>query len=109
MALGAGPGDRLRRVAVDRRAFLGLGAAGAVGLVLPEAPGLPKRAARALRGAVRGPVLFPRTPGYNSERLVYNTRYDGVHPQAVVQPLDTRDVQAVVDWANRFGVRIVPR
>ena len=52
-----------------------------------------------------GPVLFPRTPGYNSERLVYNTRYDGVRPQAVVQPLDTRDVQAVVNWANRFGVR----
>jgi hypothetical protein len=96
-------------VALDRRAFLGLGAAGAVGLALPDAPGLPKRAARALRGAVRGPVLFPRTPGYGSERLVYNTRYDGIHPQAVVQPLDTRDVQAAVRWANRFGVRIVPR
>jgi FAD/FMN-containing dehydrogenase len=58
---------------------------------------------------VRGPVYFPRTPGYNSQRLVYNTRFDGVHPQAVVQPLDTRDVQAVVGWANRFGVHIVPR
>ena len=54
-------------------------------------------------------VLFPRTPGYNSERLVYNLRYDGVRPQAVVQPLDTRDVQAVVNWANRFDVRIVAR
>ena len=69
----------------------------------------PSRAARALRSAVRGRVLFPRTPGYNSERLVYNLRYDGVRPQAVVQPLDTRDVQAVVNWANRFDVRIVAR
>jgi FAD/FMN-containing dehydrogenase len=96
-------------VALDRRAFLGLGAAGAVGLALPEAPALPKHAARALRSAVRGPVAFPGTPGYSSARLVYNTRYDGVRPRAVVQPLDTRDVQAVVDWAHRFGVRIVPR
>ena len=97
---------------LDRRAFLGLGAAGALELALPAglaAAPLPNRAARALRAAVRGRVLFPRTPGYNAERLVYNTRYDGVRPQAVVQVLDTRDVQAVVRWANRFGVRIVAR
>ena len=96
-------------MSVDRRGFLTLGAAGALGLALPDAAGLPKPAARALRAAVRGPVLFPKTPGYGRERLVYNTRFDGVRPQAVVQPLDTRDVQALVRWANRFGVRIVPR
>ena len=82
------------------------GAAGALESALAAA-GRP-RAARARRAAVRGPFL-PGTPGYNSERLVYNTRYDGVHPQAVVQVLDTRDVQAVVRWANRFGVRVVAR
>jgi FAD/FMN-containing dehydrogenase len=92
---------------LDRRAFLELGAAGAIGLALPDA--LPKRQARALRAAVRGPVFFPGTPGYGSARLVFNTRYDGIRPRAVVQVLDTRDVQAVVRWANRFGVRIVPR
>jgi FAD/FMN-containing dehydrogenase len=100
-------------VALDRRTLLGLGAAGALELALPaglsEAAPLPNRAARALRGAVRGKVLFPRTPGYDAERLVYNTRYDGIRPQAVVQPLDTRDVQAVVRWAGRFGVRVVAR
>ena len=100
-------------MALDRRTLLGLGAAGALELALPaavsEATPLPKRAARALRGAVRGKVFFPRTPGYNAERLVYNTRYDGIRPQAVVQPLDTRDVQAVVNWADRFGVRVVAR
>src|SRR4051794_41788491 len=94
-------------MSLDRRAFLGLGAAGAIGLAFPDA--LPKRAARALRGAVRGPVLLPGSSAYARERLVYNTRYDGIRPQAVVQVLDTRDVQAVVKWANRFGVRIVPR
>jgi len=100
-------------VALDRRTLLGLGAAGALELALPtalsEAAPLPNRAARALRGAVRGKVLFPRTPGYNSARLGDNTRYDGIRPQAVVQPLDTRDVQAVVRWADRFGVRVVAR
>jgi FAD/FMN-containing dehydrogenase len=100
-------------VALDRREFLGLGAAGALGLAVPsellEASVLPNRAARALRSAVRGPVFLPRSPRYNAERLVYNTRYDGTRPEAVVQPLDTRDVRAVVNWANRFDVRIVAR
>jgi FAD/FMN-containing dehydrogenase len=100
-------------VAVDRRQFLGLGLGGAFGLAVPfdllAAPTLSKQAARALRSAVRGPVLFPRSPGYNGARLVYNTRYDGARPDAVVQPLDTRDVQAIVGWANRFGIRVVPR
>jgi FAD/FMN-containing dehydrogenase len=98
-------------VALDRRAFLGLGAAGALSIALPEAgsAALPKPAARALRSAVRGRVFFPRTPGYNSERLVYNLRYDGIRPQAVVQVLDTRDVQAVVSWASRYGVRVTAR
>jgi FAD/FMN-containing dehydrogenase len=100
-------------MALGRREFLGEAVAGVVALVLPDDPpraaALSRRAARALRGAVRGPVLLPRTPGYDARRLVYNTRFDGVRPDAVVQPLDTRDVQAVVRWADRFGIRLVPR
>ena len=68
-----------------------------------------KNAARALRSAVRGRVFFPRTPGYNSRRLVYNTRFDGIRPDAVVQAESTADVAAVVRWAGRFGVPIVAR
>jgi FAD/FMN-containing dehydrogenase len=100
-------------MALDRRELLAHGAAGALGLALPVdllgAPAISKRAARALRAAVRGPVLLPRAPGYAARRLVYNTRYDGIRPEAVVQPLDTRDVQAIVRWAERFGVRVVAR
>jgi FAD/FMN-containing dehydrogenase len=100
-------------MALGRREFLGDAVAGVVALALPDGPpraaALSRRAARALRSAVRGPVLFPRTPGYGARRLVYNTRFDGIRPDAVVQPLDTRDVQAVVRWAARFGVRVVPR
>jgi FAD/FMN-containing dehydrogenase len=100
-------------MALGRREFLGEAVAGVVALALPDAPpraaALSRRAARALRSAVRGPVLLPRTPGYNARRLVYNTRFDAIRPEAVVLPRDTRDVQAVVRWAARFGVRLVPR
>ena len=102
-----------RRVMLDRRQFLGLGLGSAFGLAAPfdllAAPTISRQAARALRSAVRGPLYFPRSPGYAAERLVYNTRYDSARPAAVAQPLDTRDVQAIVRWASRFGVTIVPR
>ncbi|HZN90460.1 MAG TPA: FAD-binding oxidoreductase [Thermoleophilaceae bacterium] len=94
--------------ALDRREFI---AAAGLALAFPaEAlPALPKRAARALRAAVKGKVLFPGTPGYNAARLVYNLRYDGIRPDAVVQAESTADVAAVVNWADRFDVPIVAR
>jgi FAD/FMN-containing dehydrogenase len=68
-----------------------------------------KRAWRALRADVRGPVLLPGTPGYNRARLVFNSRFDGRRPAAVVRPTDPRDVRAIVRWADRFDARLVPR
>ena len=101
---------------LDRREFLAAAAGGVVASSIPLdlAAGqggsrLSRRAARALRSDVRGRVLFPGGRGYNSARLIYNLRYDGARPAAVVQPRDTRDVAAVVNWANRFDVRVVPR
>ena len=103
---------------LDRREFLTGAAGGALGLALPgeaafdvlAAPSaLSQRAARALRSAVKGRVLFPRSPGYASARLVYNTRYNGARPEAVVQVESTADVAAVVRWANRFDVPVVAR
>ena len=106
---------------LDRRELLAGAAGGLLAGALPldaaalfaehvlAEPALSKRAARALRSAARGRVYFPRSPGYNAARLVYNLRYDGARPEAVVQPLDTRDVAAVVRWSNRFNVHLVPR
>lgn len=103
---------------LDRRELLGGAAGGALALALPgealsdalAAPSaLSNRAARALRSAVKGRVIFPRSPGYSRARLVYNLRYDGARPEAVVQVENTADVAAVVKWANRFDVRIVAR
>ena len=58
---------------------------------------------------VSGPVLVPGSPGYGAARLVYNERYDGVRPLAVVRVNDAKDVQAVIGWARRNGVAIIPR
>jgi FAD/FMN-containing dehydrogenase len=105
-------------VSLRRRELLLRAGGGALALALPRgaaaddvqgSAGLSRRALRALRGAVRGPVLVPGTPGYSSARLVYNERFDGARPYAVVEALDTRDVQAAVRWADRFDVRVVPR
>ena len=60
---------------------------------------------RELRRAVRGPV---RTPG-NSSRILYNERYDGIKPMAVLQAADPDDVQAAVRWAARHDVPIAAR
>jgi hypothetical protein len=67
-----------------------------------RAGGAGPRALRDLARRVRGPVGKAATP-------VYNLRYDGVRPDAVVQPLDARDVQAVLRWADRHDVRLAAR
>ncbi len=107
--------------ALDRRRFIGRSAAGVAAATLPiEAlatasdallgeAALSNRSLRALRAAVDGPVLTRGSRGYSSARLVYNERFDGKRPQAVVEPLNVRDVQAVVRWAQRYGVRIVAK
>jgi FAD/FMN-containing dehydrogenase len=90
----------------DRRQFLVGTASGAILLRLPAEPaGFSKRALRELRAAVRGRVVVPR----DSSRLVYNTRFDGRRPDAVVHVESTADVAAAVRWANRFDVRLVAR
>jgi FAD/FMN-containing dehydrogenase len=95
---------------LSRREFLERSAA----LALAFAPGFewaapsPRRL-RELRAAVRGPVLAPGSAGYDAARRLFNTRFDGVRPPAVVQALDADDVRAVVRWANRYDVPLVSR
>jgi FAD/FMN-containing dehydrogenase len=91
---------------LDRRQFLVGAAGGAVLLRLPPgAAGVSARALRELRSAVRGRVLVPR----DSSRIVYNRRFEGARPDAVVLVESTADVAAVVRWADRFDVRVVAR
>src|SRR3954468_22260410 len=53
---------------------------------------------RALARDLRGPLLLPSDAAYAQARLPFNSRYDGTHPRAVAQPLDTRDVQTLGKW-----------
>ena len=91
---------------LDRRQFLVGTAGGAILLRLPpEASGFSKRALRELRSAVRGRVVVP----HDSTRIVYNRRFEGLRPDAVVHVESTADVAAAVRWADRFDVRVVAR
>jgi FAD/FMN-containing dehydrogenase len=105
--------DHVRRL--DRRELLGA-AAGAV--VAGSALARLADAAAAVRadprvaelaGDVSGQVLVPGSSGYGTARLVYNERFDDVRPLALVRVNDVKDVQAVIRWAQRHGVPIVPR
>jgi FAD/FMN-containing dehydrogenase len=99
-------------VVITRRELIARGAVGAFALALPEsayAARLTKTQERALRNGVRGRVLVPGSSGYNDARVVFNTRWDGVKPPAVVQVRDTADVRAVVRWAERFDLPLVAR
>ena len=94
-------------MALTRRSFL-IGSAAL--LVRPEASRpLTKTQERALRDAVRGRVFTPGDSGYNSARVVFNRRWDGRRPPAVVRVRDSADVRAVVRWADRFDVPLVSR
>ncbi len=94
---------------LSRRRFLqGLAATALFGGEA-EAAGLPKTQLRALRAAVRGRVVARGDAGYDAARVVFNRRYDGIRPPAVVQVRDFSDVRATVAWANRFGVPLVAR
>ncbi len=112
---------------LDRRELLRRAGAGALALAAlgPDALAMPARdpfvpaprrsggagprALRELAHRTRGPLLRPRSAGYPAAARVYNERFDGATPDAVLQPLDTRDVQAALRWAERHDVRLVPR
>src|SRR5262245_3746594 len=100
---------------LDRRELLGaaagaLVAGSALGRLTDEpfAPGLDPRVAE-LDRLVSGPVIAPGSGAYGTARLVYNERFDGVRPLAIVRVNDVKDVQTVIGWAQRHGIPIVPR
>ena len=104
--------------ALTRRRLLAEGAAAAA--VVAGLPAWTRGAARrADRGArelrrlaalVRGPVVTASDPsGLAIAAQLYNSRFDGPLPLAVVYALDERDVQATVRWSARTGVRLAAR
>jgi FAD/FMN-containing dehydrogenase len=62
-----------------------------------------------LGNSIRGDVILPGDSAYNQARLLFDTRFDGIKPKAVVYCESREDVQRAVRWARRHAVRIVPR
>jgi hypothetical protein len=93
---------------------LARGAALAVGAVpfadaLAAAAAPPSGIFRELARTLRGDVVQRGASGYDAARRLYNTRFDSVHPQAVVYCESLADVQKTVRWARRHNIHIVPR
>ncbi len=63
----------------------------------------------ALARELDGDVVTRSSPRYPSARLVYDTRFDGVRPLAIAYPVSVADVQRVVRWSKKHGIRIVAR
>ena len=53
--------------------------------------------------------MRPTDTAYDGARVLYNTRFDGLRPQAVARCASVADVQACVAFARRSGVAIAPR
>jgi FAD/FMN-containing dehydrogenase len=102
-------GETVHTGRVTRRTLLVATAALLAGAQDAQARRLTPKQARALRAAVRGRVLTPASAGYDRARVVFNRRFDGVKPPAVVIVSDSDDVRAVVRWADRYGIPLVSR
>jgi len=97
---------------IDRRTFLArAGAVVGVGAGTRSLRRKPvvRQVPRKLSQAIRGPVFRRGSPGFAQAALVYNERFDAVTPLAVARPLDTRDVQAAVQWGVARGVSLRAR
>jgi len=98
---------------MTRTQLLARGTALAVG-ALPLADALARAAPpsgifRELDHSLRGDVVQRGASGYDAARVVYDTRYDAVKPQAIAFCESVADVQKTVRWARKHNVHIVPR
>jgi FAD/FMN-containing dehydrogenase len=62
-----------------------------------------------LRKVVKGKVYTKSTPGFAAERTVFNKRFAGQVPLAVVRASSAADVAATIKWAAYYGVPIAAR
>jgi hypothetical protein len=73
----------------------------------PSPPGPPDW--NALATQLRGTLVRPSDAEYGAARVLYNTRFDGLRPQAIARCATVADVQACVNFARRSGVAITAR
>ena len=96
-----------RHQLLARGAALALGAVPFADALAAAAP--PSGIFRELDRSIRGDVVQRGAAGYDAARVLYDTRFDGVKPQAIAYCESLADVQKTVRWARKHGIRIVPR
>jgi len=64
---------------------------------------------RELARTLDGTVVARGAARYAQARLLVSTRFDAVHPKAVVYCESAADVQKTVHWARRHHVHVVAR
>ena len=102
---------------MDRRQFLGLTGLAAGAISAAPAAWATRLAAAAppdprlkeLARSIHGTVVAPGSPAYGQARLLESTRFDAVHPHAVVYCANAGDVEKAMLWARKHGVHVVPR
>ena len=62
-----------------------------------------------LAKSLHGTVVAPGSPAYAAARLAESTRFDAIHPHAVVYCANAGDVEKAILWARKYGVHVVPR
>ena len=64
---------------------------------------------RELANRVKGPVIGRSSPAYAKAHVLFNERFDGIRPLAVVRPANVADVREAILWARKHGIRIRAR
>ena len=113
---------------LNRREFLGLCAAGALGVgalaacsgspstgktptrTATSAPRQPSEADWAtLAGSLQGTLVRLGNAQYDAAKLLFNTRFDALLPMAIAYCAAAADVQQCLAFARRFALPIAPR
>lgn len=63
----------------------------------------------ALARALKGELVRPTDAAYDASRVLYNTRFDAIRPQAVARCASSDDVRACVGFAKQTGVPLALR
>lgn len=62
-----------------------------------------------LQSGLKGELFLPDAAGFETNRKLYNTRFDHIRPGAVARCKTAQDVRACVDFARRSNIAIHPR
>src|SRR6266550_292891 len=63
----------------------------------------------ALARTLKGELIRPSDPTYDARRVLYNTRFDAIHPDAIARCVSVDDVRVCVAFAASTGIPLALR